>query len=98
MGLKRNAYRTLVEKPEGKRALGTPRHMWVDNIRMDLRGRRDCIHLDQWRALVNTVIKLWVPQNFGKILNSSTTGSYSRRDQIHEVSVACSNRYSVMTL
>jgi hypothetical protein len=32
---KRNAYRLLVGKPEGKRPLGTPRHRWVDNIRMD---------------------------------------------------------------
>jgi hypothetical protein len=33
---KRNAYRLLVGKPEGKRPLGRPRHKWVDNIRMDL--------------------------------------------------------------
>jgi hypothetical protein len=33
---KKNAYRLLVEKPEGKRPLGRPRHKWVDNIRMDL--------------------------------------------------------------
>jgi hypothetical protein len=31
-GEKRNAYRLLVGKPEGKRPLGT----WMDNIRMDL--------------------------------------------------------------
>jgi hypothetical protein len=37
MGEKRNAYRILVGKPEGKRALGRPRHRWVDNIKMDLR-------------------------------------------------------------
>jgi hypothetical protein len=36
-GMKRNAYRILVEKPEGKRPLGRPRHRWVDNIKMDLR-------------------------------------------------------------
>jgi hypothetical protein len=35
-GDKRNAYRLLVERPEGKRPLGRPRHRWVDNIRMDL--------------------------------------------------------------
>jgi hypothetical protein len=36
MGEKRNFYRLLVGKPEGNRPLGTPRHRWVDNIRMDL--------------------------------------------------------------
>jgi hypothetical protein len=35
-GEKRNAYRLLVGKPKGKRPLGRPRRMWVDNIRMDL--------------------------------------------------------------
>jgi hypothetical protein len=39
MGEKRNAYRLLVGKPEGKRPLGRPRHRWVDNIRMKGRGR-----------------------------------------------------------
>jgi hypothetical protein len=33
---KRNAYRLLVEKREGKRPLGRQRRMWIDNIRMDL--------------------------------------------------------------
>jgi hypothetical protein len=36
MGEKGNAYRLFVVKPEGKRLLGRPKHMWVDNIRMDL--------------------------------------------------------------
>jgi hypothetical protein len=36
MGEKRNAYRLLVGKPEGKRQLGRPRRRWADNIRTDL--------------------------------------------------------------
>jgi hypothetical protein len=68
-GVKRNAYRILVEKPGGKRPLGRPRPRWVDNIKMDLRERRwggmDWIYVaqdrGQWRALVNTVMNLRVP-------------------------------------
>jgi hypothetical protein len=60
-GEKRNAYRILVRKPEGKRPLGRPRRRWEDNIKMGLReigwGGMDWIDLaqdrDQWRALVN---------------------------------------------
>jgi hypothetical protein len=36
-GGKRNAYRVLVGKPEGKRPLGRLRRRWMDNIKMDLR-------------------------------------------------------------
>jgi hypothetical protein len=35
-GEKRNSYRILVGKPEGKRPLGRPRSRWVDNNKMDL--------------------------------------------------------------
>jgi len=31
-GERRGAYRVLVDKPEGKRPLGRPRHGWEDNI------------------------------------------------------------------
>jgi hypothetical protein len=69
MEVKRNAYRLLVGKPEGKRPLGRPRRRWVDNIRMDLGevgwGDVDWIGLAQnrnrWRALVNSVLNLRVP-------------------------------------
>jgi hypothetical protein len=33
---KRNVYRLLVGKPEGKRPLERPRRRWMDNIKMDL--------------------------------------------------------------
>jgi hypothetical protein len=66
---KRNAYRLLVGKPEGKRPLGRPRHRWVDNIKMGLLeigwGGVDWIGLAQdrnsWRTLVNAVMNLRVP-------------------------------------
>jgi hypothetical protein len=35
---KRNSYSILVGNPEGKWLLGGPKHGWVDNIKMDLRG------------------------------------------------------------
>jgi hypothetical protein len=51
MGQKRNAYRILVGKPEGKRPLGRSRHRWEDNIKMNLReigwGGMDWIDLAQ---------------------------------------------------
>jgi hypothetical protein len=36
-GEKRNAYRILLGKPEGKRPLGRPRRRWMDSIKIDLR-------------------------------------------------------------
>jgi hypothetical protein len=33
----RNAYQSLVGKPEGKRTLGRSKSRWEDNIRMNLR-------------------------------------------------------------
>jgi hypothetical protein len=69
MGEKRNAYRLLVGKPEGKRPLGRTRRRCVDNIRMDLGevgwDDVDWIGLAQdrnrWRALVNLVLILRAP-------------------------------------
>jgi hypothetical protein len=67
IGVKRNANRILVGKPEGKKPLRRPRRRWVDNIKINLIGwdGMDWIDLaqdrNQWRALVNAVMKLWVP-------------------------------------
>jgi hypothetical protein len=65
MGEMRNAYKILVGRPERRISFGIPRRRWDDNIRMDLRGFVDWIHLaqdrDQWRAVVNTVMNLRVP-------------------------------------
>jgi hypothetical protein len=36
MGEKRNVYRLLVGKAEGKRPLGRPRRKWIHNIKMNL--------------------------------------------------------------
>jgi hypothetical protein len=68
MGEKMNAYRILMGKPEGKKALGRLRRRWLDNIKMDVRdivwSSMDWIDLaqdrDQLRALVNTVMNLRV--------------------------------------
>jgi hypothetical protein len=59
------------EKSEGNGQLVRSRRRWEDNIKMHLReiewGGVDWIHLaqdrDEWRALVNTVMNLWVPYN-----------------------------------
>jgi hypothetical protein len=69
MGEKRNVYRLLVGKPEGRRPLGRPRRRWIYNIKMDLLevgvSVVDWIGLSQdryrWRALVNSVMNLRVP-------------------------------------
>jgi hypothetical protein len=69
MGEKRNVYRFLVGKPEGRRLLERPRRRWIDNIKVDLLeiglSVVDWICLAQdryrWRALVNSVMNLRVP-------------------------------------
>jgi hypothetical protein len=74
MGQKINAHKALVGKPEGKSTFGRPRRRWQDSIRINLMEIAwqvvDWIHLaqdmDQWRALVNTVMNLHVPYNAGK--------------------------------
>ena len=62
------SYRILVERPEGNRPLGRPRHGWEDNIKMNWKnvGRNAGIWVvlaydrNQWRANVRAVMNLWV--------------------------------------
>jgi hypothetical protein len=65
---RRELYKVLVGKLEGKRPLGRPRCEWEDGIRMDL-GEigwvgMDCIRLpqgrDRWRTVVGAVMNLRV--------------------------------------
>jgi hypothetical protein len=94
MGEKRDAYRLLIGKLEGKSPLGIPRRRWVDNIRIDLVdvgwGDVDWIGLaqdrDRWRALVNSVLNLGVTYNAGKLSSVLTTGGLSSGAQLHGVS------------
>jgi len=68
-GESRGAYR-LLGKPEGKKPLGRPRRRWKDNMKMDLQEVGcegiDWIDLaqdrDRWKALVNAVMNLRVPE------------------------------------
>jgi len=65
----RGVYRVLVRKPEGKKPFERPRSRWEDNVKTNIQevgcGGVDWIELalyrDRWRALVNAVLKLWVP-------------------------------------
>jgi hypothetical protein len=52
MGKKRNTYRLLVGKPEGKRPLGRPRRRWVIIL--------GCI-LERWDGVLWTgLVWLWI--------------------------------------
>jgi hypothetical protein len=70
MGEKRNVYRLLIGKPEGKRPLGRPRCRWIDNIRMGL-SVVDWVGLAQdryrWRGLVNSIMNF----RFHKMLGTT---------------------------
>jgi hypothetical protein len=69
MRKKRNVYRLLVGKPEGKRPVGRPRRRWMDNIKMDVLeiGLNVVVWIGlaqdryRWRALVNSLMNLRVP-------------------------------------
>jgi hypothetical protein len=74
----KNAYKILVEKPEGKRPLGRHRLRWDDNIRIDLEEigyeGMNWRHLaqvrNQWQAFVNTAMNLRVSYKVGNLSTS----------------------------
>jgi hypothetical protein len=67
----RNAYRILVEKPEGNNYLENLRHRFYSNTKRDLKEMAfDAVNWiflaldgDKWRAPVNTAISFRVPLN-----------------------------------
>jgi hypothetical protein len=77
MGEMTNAYKILVQEPEGKRPSGRSKRRW-DNITMYVRQMMrdgvDCMHLgqdrNQWLTVVNTVMNLRVPYNVENFLTS----------------------------
>jgi hypothetical protein len=83
-------FRLLVGKPEGRRPLGRPRRRWVDNIRLDLGEVGWCdvgwISLakdrNRWGALVNSVLKLRVPWNAGKLSSGLASSGLSSSAQL----------------
>jgi hypothetical protein len=60
IGWKRNTYWLLVGNHDGRRSLGRPRHMWMDDIRRNLReiglGAMDLIDVVQSKGLVRGLL------------------------------------------
>ena len=90
MGDRRDVYRVLVGKSEGRRPLGRPRHGWEDyylnaSSRHGM-GSMGWIHLaqdrDRWWALVNVVMnlrfhKIWEISSLVEDMLASQEGLYS---------------------
>jgi hypothetical protein len=70
----RTVLRIFVGKSEGKRPLGSPRHWWVNNIKMDFGELRWCGMY--WIGSINA----------GKFFGSCTTDILSGRAQLQGVS------------
>jgi hypothetical protein len=80
-GERRDAYKVLVGKLEGKRPLGRHRYRCECTVKIDLQnvglgggGGMNWIELiqdrDRWWALVNTVMSLWVLYSAGNYMSS----------------------------
>jgi hypothetical protein len=78
---KRNVYRLLVGKPEGKRPLGRSRRRRIDNIKIHLLEIGSSVlgwiglaqNRYRWRAFVNSAMNLRVPLNSEKLPSGYTT-------------------------
>jgi hypothetical protein len=68
---RRNVHRILVRKTDRKRPLSRPKHVWEEYTELNQRNRFSWYHVvqnrDQWRALVNTVIKPSGSTKCGKV-------------------------------
>jgi hypothetical protein len=66
MGEMRNAFNTLIRKPEGWRPLRKLRHRWEDNIKMDLKEigckgmgwAQLAYYWNHWWVFVNLVMNM----------------------------------------
>lgn len=90
---KKNSYRVLVGKPDGKRSFWRHGYVWKDNIKSDPNDRileeLDCTRLTQgwysWPAMVKTVMNRQVSQNKGNLLTRWGTNSFSKSAPFHGV-------------
>ena len=68
LGQTRGTFTVLVGKSEGKRPLERPRSKREVNVTVDLKYLEVAHGRNRWRAVVDTVMNFWVPQNSGNFL------------------------------